>query len=1345
MSPAPSSDNTFVDQIAAEIFERRRGGETLSAEEYYRRYPEHQEVLRSFLPALLAVENLKPNSADESRSPEPSTRIDSRLVSIGDYRIVRELGRGGMGIVYEAEQESLGRRVALKVLARNGRSQSTSAERFEREARAAARMHHTNIVPVFDVGQDQEYAYYAMQLIRGQSLDLVIDELKRLRNESSTRGELATNADRRPDTPNQSIAESLILGQFQQDALIAGEEVAADRKSNTSSTSDPDPDATATIAHQSASTVTAALPGQSDVSTAETNRRAFYHSVARIGWQTADAAAYAHARGVIHRDIKPSNLILDAAGVVWVTDFGLAKTGDHGMTHSGDILGTIRYMSPERFTGQCDVRADIYSLGLTLYELLTLQPAFRESDQMTLVEKVRRSDPPKLRGIDPRIPRDLETIVLKSIDKDPKHRYQSADELCEDLRRFIHDEPITARRTSVPERLIRWSLRNRGLAAALASACLLLISVTVVSIAAAQTQKALAEDNRNLADDNELRRQSADQARKEAEEKNDQLERLLLESRARHLATQSELKRRDAPLQSILLGMEAVDCTAGVGEEIVGAAHDALLNAVANVGGTPLSNNAVWTCTSPDDRWLFIANADGKGALWDLTLEQPLPVSKNIAELLHPRDFKLGYSGTSGRITPDGRWLITGGWQIPGRMTNLRADEPPQALPGYENGTGAIAVSRNGKFFVIVRADGQSADVWDLESSPQKTQRVLRADNVPPPSKGPTPDGPFGWLTISDDGRWIAATGRNRATALLWDLQANRDASPWTLTDHESHVNSVSFSPQGRWLITTSGDTTTRLWNLKSSDPTSNSMVFRAHKHPVNTAEISRDGRWLVTAGGGSPLSGRDSEIYLWDLDADNPTASGRPLLGHRNSVGSVAFSPDSRRLVTGGYDKTVRVWDLASEHPASTSETLRGHEGGFSSILAISPNNRWLVTSTFLSKGNGPRLWDLQADHKVSGEHILPSAPTHISTHSQMVVTPDNRFLIAGHADHSVRLWELSENRARCEILTGHQDEVLSFAVSSSGKWLATGSTDKTARVWNLQANDFPSLELRGHDAAVRAVAISPSGARVITAGDDGARVWDLRDRASVTSISLEGRAERVAVTDKWAIIVRRKLGYDGEILMLDLAAEEPTEAKVMLREKSGRVRSIATTPDGRWLATASNNGRVRVWDLAHDRPETSMRVLGQHPSTVTGVAITPDGRWLASSCDDGSARLWDLQADDPTVPSFVLRGHEHYAWIVAISANGRWLATGSADGTARVWDMHSKNPSTSARVIRAHDSGVPSVAISPNGRWLATKSFDNTIRTWDLDIDSLVERGRQLAGRALTTAEKEEYLLTK
>jgi serine/threonine protein kinase len=223
------------------------------------------------------------------------------------------------------------------------------------------------------------------------------------------------------------------------------------------------------------------LPGGSQLSAVESRRRSFYRSVAHIGRQVAAGLAYAHTRGIVHRDIKPSNLLLDTQGVVWITDFGLAKASDDRLTATGDILGTIRYMAPERFRGEGDGRADVYALGLTLYELLTLRPAFDSLDRLQLIEQIKAEDPPRLRALDPRIPRDLETIVLKAIHKDSKDRYPSAHALGEDLRPFLATEPIRARQVSATERFGRWCKRNPVVAGLRAATLLLLAAVAAVA------------------------------------------------------------------------------------------------------------------------------------------------------------------------------------------------------------------------------------------------------------------------------------------------------------------------------------------------------------------------------------------------------------------------------------------------------------------------------------------------------------------------------------------------------------------------------------------------------------------------------------------------------------------------------------------------------------------------------------------------------------------------------------------------------------------------------------------------------------------------------------------------
>ena len=392
-----NSERNPIDQLAEEFAERLRRGEHPALTDYVREYPELADEIRELFPALVMMEQFKPTSAD---APDATSRRPER---IGDYRLLREIGRGGMGVVYEAEQLSLGRHVALKVLSDDSLSNPTYLRRFRREAKAAARLHNTNIVPVFGVGEDEGVHYYAMQFIHGEGLDKVLRDLRRLRAGwgTATGGEATLDA-----VPSGSVAQNLLSGRFELPA--PGE---------TSGVSPPE----------------AGLPPSSGTLSGTESEAEYCRSVARVGLQVADALAYAHKQGILHRDIKPSNLLLDLQGTVWVTDFGLAKAEDADeLTHTGDIVGTVRYMAPERFEGASLPQSDVYALGMTLYEMLTLRPAFGESNRAKLIQSILHEDPPAPRKVDPRIPRDLETVVLKAVAHDPGRRYATAEDLGEE-------------------------------------------------------------------------------------------------------------------------------------------------------------------------------------------------------------------------------------------------------------------------------------------------------------------------------------------------------------------------------------------------------------------------------------------------------------------------------------------------------------------------------------------------------------------------------------------------------------------------------------------------------------------------------------------------------------------------------------------------------------------------------------------------------------------------------------------------------------------------------------------------------------------------------------------------
>ncbi len=435
-----------IEEITEDFLERLKSGEQPSIAEYREAHPEHADEIASLFPAMLALENLGvEQNARREMAQLGHAASSAHAQRLGDFRIIREIGRGGMGVVYEAVQESLNRRVAVKVLAADFTASATDRRRFQREAEAAGQLYHTNIVPVFGVGQHGQLHYYVMQYIDGVGLDAVLSALP------------------------------AILGGGAAEKLWAGAE---------------GPGTSAAPAAEAASLLA----------------RDYWHSVARVGMQVAEALSHAHSHGVVHRDIKPSNLLMDNEGRVWVTDFGLAKhEAAESVTMSGGLVGTLRYMAPEQFDGDADARSDVHSLGLTLYELLVLAPAFPETGHGELVRLKTTTEPAPVRAGNSGVPRDLATIVEKACSLSAGHRYQTAAELAEDLQFFLDDLPIRARPLKPFERLCRWSRRNPVVASLSGIAALLLASVALVSaIGYLRTTEALneARDQRVRAETN---------------------------------------------------------------------------------------------------------------------------------------------------------------------------------------------------------------------------------------------------------------------------------------------------------------------------------------------------------------------------------------------------------------------------------------------------------------------------------------------------------------------------------------------------------------------------------------------------------------------------------------------------------------------------------------------------------------------------------------------------------------------------------------------------------------------------------------------------------------------------
>jgi serine/threonine protein kinase/Flp pilus assembly protein TadD len=476
-----------LDDVAEAFVARYRRGERPSLTEYTDRYPELADRIRELIPALVVVEEVGSLGAGQAKAPAARPARESRVPDqLGDYRILREVGRGGMGIVYEALQESLGRYVALKVLPFHVTLTPMHLERFRREVQAAAQLHHTNIVPVFGVGEKDGLHYYAMQFIQGQGLDCVLQELRQLRRGPGPAP--AGPLGKAPSALARSVAHGLLTGQF-----AGRNDLAAPVEPTTAPPTEPvGPAVLSEAAESSGSTYVVA--GDDSELTTQTDAQ-YFHSVARVGVQVAEALSHAHQQGILHRDIKPSNLLLDTHGTVWVTDFGLAKAaGSEDLTEPGDIVGTLRYMAPERFQGVSDVRSDVYSLGATLYELVTLHPPFADTDRLGLIRRVTEEAPVPPRRRDARIPRDLETILLKALEKDPARRFQTAAELAGELRLFLADRPLHIRRSTWREHLWRWCRRNPSLAGLLTVVALLAITSASLFVWHLQEKRRMAED-----------------------------------------------------------------------------------------------------------------------------------------------------------------------------------------------------------------------------------------------------------------------------------------------------------------------------------------------------------------------------------------------------------------------------------------------------------------------------------------------------------------------------------------------------------------------------------------------------------------------------------------------------------------------------------------------------------------------------------------------------------------------------------------------------------------------------------------------------------------------------------
>lgn len=488
----PTLNQARLEEVVLAWLEACRAGWAPERNRFLAAYPDLRAELLEFVEGQAAVSGAGSELPREAPGGVPL----EELGTLGDFRLIREVGRGGMGVVYEAEQITLRRRVALKVLPFAAALDSRQLERFRNEALAAANLRHDHIVPVFAVGMERGVHFYAMQFIEGQSLATLVDTL----------GDRKAGPGERPDSRSGSGVAPAARG----------------------------PDATTAPAHHAVSatpvtgvtmkTASATALPENISRSMQSGGKNRHRWVAELGLQAAGGLEHAHQMGVVHRDIKPANLLLDGRGQLWIADFGLARVSqDPGLTRTGEILGTLRYASPEQALGKpglVDHRSDVYSLGATLYELLTLHPLFGGKDRNALLAQIAQDEPIAPRKLDPTIPLELETIVLKACSKERDDRYGSAREMAEDLGRFLDDRPILARPPSLLERAARFGRRHKGIAVTgLAALGILLVGLSVATVLVGNAYK----NERIKADEANDQRVLAEKSFRQAREAVEQL------------------------------------------------------------------------------------------------------------------------------------------------------------------------------------------------------------------------------------------------------------------------------------------------------------------------------------------------------------------------------------------------------------------------------------------------------------------------------------------------------------------------------------------------------------------------------------------------------------------------------------------------------------------------------------------------------------------------------------------------------------------------------------------------------------------------------------------------------